>query len=65
MPADAVPTTGKITDMIARQEVSQVAIPDESKIVTTFYDSSLAVVREEAKPIKNRRAERAGSPSGP
>jgi hypothetical protein len=54
-----VPTTGKIIDMIARQEVSQTAISDETKIVTTCYDSSLAVVREETKPIKNRRAEQA------
>jgi hypothetical protein len=56
-----VPATGKITDMIARQEVSQASIPDETKIVTTYYDSSLAVVREETKPIKNRRTERAGT----
>ncbi len=54
-----VPITGKITDMIARQEVSQATIPDETKIVTTYYDSVLAVVRKETKPIKNRRAEQA------
>jgi hypothetical protein len=52
-----LPTTGKIADLIARQDVTQVTIPDETRILTTFYDSSLAVVREEAKPIKNRRAE--------
>ena len=56
-----VPTTGKIADMIARQEVSQATIPDETKIVTTYYDSSLAVVREEIKPIRNRRSEHAGA----
>jgi hypothetical protein len=59
-----VPTTGKITDMIARQEVFQVTFPDETKIVTTYYDSSLVVVREEAKPIKNRR-EQTVPPNGP
>ena len=55
-----VPTTGRITDMIARQEVSQATIPDETRIVTTYYDSSLAVVREETKSIKNPRAEQGG-----
>ncbi|WP_200273797.1 hypothetical protein [Luteolibacter pohnpeiensis] len=58
------PTTSSITDMIARQEVSQVSIPDDTKIVTTFYDSSLAVIREETKPIKNRKAEQAAGVNG-
>ena len=59
-----VPNTGKITDMIARQEVSQVTIRDETQIDTTYYDSSLAMVREETKPIKNQRAEQGAAGDG-
>ncbi len=60
-----IPATGKIANMIARQEVSQVTVPDETRMVTTYYNSSLSVVREDAKPIKNRRAEQDGSGKPP
>jgi hypothetical protein len=56
-----VPATPKITHMVAKQEVSQVTIPDKTSILTTFYDSSLAVVRLESKPIKKPEAEQAGA----
>ena len=59
-----VPATQRITDMIARQEVSQVTIPDKTKIVTTFYDSTLTVIREEAIPVKNRKTEQGAAPDG-
>lgn len=54
-----LPATGKRADLFARQNVTQVTIPEESLMVTTFYDSSLARLREETKPIKPRKEEQA------
>jgi hypothetical protein len=52
-----LPAHRKIADLIARQEVRRATISDETILTTTFYDSSLAVIRKETKPIKKPRAE--------
>jgi hypothetical protein len=54
-----LPAHGKIADLIAHQEVRRATISDETILTTTFYDSSLAVIRKETKPIKKPRAEQA------
>ena len=51
-----IPTSRNLADMINRQEVTQTTIPDDTKIVTAYYDSSIALLREEAKPIKKQNS---------
>jgi len=59
-----VPPIGKVANTIAVQEVSRISMPDDTKIVTTYYDAPLTVLREEIKTIKNRGVEQAASPNG-
>jgi len=52
--------TGDVADLLSKQEVRSALIPDDTKLVTTFYDSSLTVLREEVKPLKKSKAEQGG-----
>ena len=49
--------TGVVADLLSKQEVRSAEIRDDTEFVTTFYDSSLTVLREEIKPLKRPKAE--------
>ena len=60
-----LPATGKIKDLFAGQDVTKVNMPDETSLVTTFYDAELAEVRREAKLLNNRAAEQDAGDQAP